>query len=850
MTAPTSPDTSCLVISYGPVPTPQYQKIEGGGQRCWGLALGMKARGYDVTIAVNQSFPLDVESADGIRLINWQEDGAFKETLNLYDAVIINYSMGGPMSFVVDSISDHVTLVLDCYVPIYIEVSARESEDTAMEYKNYFHDIQYHNKALKRGDYFLCANIPQKHMYMGALGALGIINPYSYKKERVLVVPFGVESSLSIANPHNPYLDLGIKKTDFVLLWFGGLYPWFNITPLLHAIEKLSSEHKSFKFVIVGGKNPFNSHPDFVKQYTTTYDFIESHGLLNTSVHFVDWVDFSDRINWYRHAKAVISINNVGEENIYSWRTRVMDYVWGEVPMLTNGGDPLSESLINNKAAIQLADTKEATLYQTINQLIGDPSRLAATKKELLKQKELYYWENVVAPIDEKLLLNEKPYLEEKLFRQDLHMETQAVPASSGRRAKLRKLARAPRKIAGIVKRKGIKRSLKLATGTLSNRLQKTARHTDRRFYFFSHPIDFTGAPLVLLDIIDDYLKHVDKKSIALVYPGGERPLLQKVHKLGILTDKMVAGIGSRVIHAQLGIQKDDFVLLNTVAIYPNYRDYVLGLLEKGKLRKAVWFIHEDKPELRFEDKGLVARIKRLLAADLIDIYVPSSQTADDYNAFFETDKIKVMTLRVSVPEKYEGTKTAADFSKMKFIISGTPSDGRKGQLLAIAAFAKYQEEFLAKRPEKYRDFELHLLSIEDDYVSSQIKSVGTGLLGNKVSFYPKLKKEEAMDITATCNATICSSLNETFALYVAEGMLMGHVLLRNASSGSTEQIIDGKNGFLIDSDDIESFAGSIAKLTDKSLSNEKVAKMSEQSRKIAQQFIAADYWNQLNQGK
>lgn len=837
---------TCLIVSYGPIPTPAYQKIEGGGMRCWGLALGLQSKGYDVTIGVNQSFPLDVEESEGIRLINWQEDAAFKEIINLYDAVIINYSMGGPMGFVVDSISDHVTLVLDCYVPIYIEVSARESNDVANEYKNYFHDIQYHNKALERGDYFLCANIPQKHMYMGALGALGILNPYSYNKERVLLVPFGVESKLDITHPHNPYLELGIKKDDFVLLWFGGLYPWFNIKPLLNTIKRLSSEQGSFKFVIVGGKNPFNSHPDFVKQYDSTHTFIEENGLLNKSTYFVDWVDFNERINWYQNANVVISINNVGEENIYSWRTRVMDYVWGEVPMLTNGGDPLSDDLIANHAAIGLANTGEDTLHHTIHDLITKPNLISTVRKELLKQKERYYWENVVAPIDEKLSLNEKPFVEEKLFRQELGLSATELTTDYGRRAKLKKLARAPRKITGLIKRKGVKRSAKLVATTLINRTKKAAKRSGKRYYFFSHPIDFTGAPLVLLDIIDDYLKHVSKKDISLVYPGGEKSLLQRIHKLGILTDKMVMGVGSRVIHAQLDIKKGDFVLLNTVALYPNYRDYIFGLLEKGRLEKAVWFIHEDKPEIRFTDKGLVSRVKQLLNAGLIDIYVPSSQTADEYNNFFETNQVKMVTLRVSVPKKYQVNRKKDDFDTLKFVISGTPTDGRKGQLLAISAFAKYMHEIKSKAPEKYRDFELHFISIEDDYVSEQIKSVGDGLLPGKVHYYPKVPKSEAMDITASCNATICCSLNETFGLYVAEGMMMGHVLLRNHSSGMSEQIVDGKNGFVIDSNNLDSFAQAIARLLDKKLTNSTLLKMSEASRKMSQTFANADYYDRL----
>jgi glycosyltransferase involved in cell wall biosynthesis len=840
---------SCLIVSFGPIPTPKYQKIEGGGMRCWGLALGLKAQGYDVTVGINNNFPLDVHEVDNIHLINWQEDESFKSAINAYDVVIVNYSMGGPMSFIVDNIADQITLILDCYVPIYIEVSARDSNDKVTEYSNYSHDILHYNKALKRGDYFLCANVPQKHLYTGVLSALGIINPYSYEKERILVVPFGVESSLSIANPHNPYLGLGIDKKDFVLLWFGGLYPWFNIKPLLNTIKKLSSEHSHFKFVIVGGKNPYNSHPDFVKQYDTTHDFMSKHKLLNTSVHFVDWVDFSDRVNWYQHAKAVISLNNVGEENIYSWRTRVMDYVWGEVPMLTNGGDPLSDSLLSSGAAIPLKDTEESTLYGSISEIMNKPAVLTNTKKELLKQKESYYWENVVKPIHSKLLLDEQPYLDEKLFVQEFKPDTVELVETGGIKHKLQRLARAPRKIAGIVKRKGLKRSVKLILSTSSNRLKKVARRSNRRYYFFSHPIDHTGAPLVLLDVIKDYAAQVDKKDISLVYPGGERSLLNQVFRLGIHTDKMVMGIGTRVIHAQLGIKKDDFVLLNTVALYPNYRDYILGLLEKGRLNKAVWFIHEDKPELRFDDKGLVRRVKRLIGLGLIDIVVPSKQTADDYNSFFDTDSVRVITLRVTVPVKYTEPRSTKDFDKLRFVISGTPSDGRKGQLIAISAFSKYINEYYAKNPDKYRDFELNLIAVgekNEDYISTQIRSIGDGLLGNKIHYYPKLSKLKAMEVTYRSNVTICCSLNETFALFVAEGMLMNHVILRNHTSGFEEQLRDGINGFSIDEGDLNDFASKIAQLLDKDMSGATLKEMGSESQKIADKYLSSNYFHQL----
>lgn len=815
--------------------------------RCWGLAQGLASKGYQVTVAVNDNFPLDIDSQENINLVNWREDERFVELINTHDVVIINYSMGGPMSYVVDNISDHTTLVLDCYVPIYIEVSARNAKDMSNEYKNYMVDLTHWNKALLRGDYFLCANEPQKHMYLGALGALGILNPYSYKTPRVLTVPFGVEETLEIANPENPYKALGAKKNDFVLLWFGGLYPWFNIRPLLGAIKKLSSDYKNFKFVIVGGKNPYNQNPDFQRQYDETYKFMKENKLIDSSVFFIDWVDYNNRINWYQNADVVISLNNPGEENVYSWRTRVMDFVWGEIPMLTNGGDPLSESLINAKAAIRLEDTEEDTLYNHISGLISDRSSLKSVKNNLITQKENYYWSRVVNPIVGAIESDYRPYLDEKIFKLDNGVLSQAsTPVTLS--SKVTKLVKAPRKVAGIIRRKGIKRSAKLAINTISNRSSKAILSSNKRYFFFSHPLDYTGAPLVLVDIIKDFSRHISSKDINIVYPGGEKPIINSLRKMGIIMDKMVMGIGSRVIQAQLGIKKDDFVMLNTVAVYPNYRDYVLGLLDSDKLNQATWFIHEDKPEIRFSDDiGLINRIKRLINSGKLKVIVPSKQTADEYNQFFDTDLIEPITLRVTTPSEYQAKRKATDFNQINFILSGTSSDGRKGQLLAISALANFETKFAAKSPKSYRKYKLTLIAVgKDDYISDQIRSIGSGLLSDKVKFYPTVPKEKAMDIAHDGNVTICCSLNETFGLFVAEGMQMGHVLIRNKASGYHEQIVDGENGYLVDTSNIDEFTKAIEKILNKKTTNSELLKMSITSQDMAEKFAKSDYYPQI----
>ncbi|MFZ2513639.1 MAG: hypothetical protein WAW63_04250, partial [Candidatus Saccharimonadales bacterium] len=128
---------SCLVVSYGPVPTPDNQTVEGGGMRAWGLAKGLVANNIDVTVAINEGFPQKRTEFEGVKLVNWRLDDTFVQLINSFDSVVISYCMGDPSVFVSENINNDVQLILDAYVPIYIEVSARESKDIQNEYVNY-----------------------------------------------------------------------------------------------------------------------------------------------------------------------------------------------------------------------------------------------------------------------------------------------------------------------------------------------------------------------------------------------------------------------------------------------------------------------------------------------------------------------------------------------------------------------------------------------------------------------------------------------------------------------------------------------------------------------------------------
>src|SRR5690606_758828 len=105
---------------------------EGGGLRCWGLAKGLLANNpkLDVTVAYNDSYKTKdfVNKFEGINLITWNMD-SIKGLVTSYHTIIVSYCMGDLSTIVADNILPTQQLILDCYVPIYVEVSARDSSD-------------------------------------------------------------------------------------------------------------------------------------------------------------------------------------------------------------------------------------------------------------------------------------------------------------------------------------------------------------------------------------------------------------------------------------------------------------------------------------------------------------------------------------------------------------------------------------------------------------------------------------------------------------------------------------------------------------------------------------------------
>jgi glycosyltransferase involved in cell wall biosynthesis len=183
--------------------------------------------------------------------------------------------------------------------------------------------------------------------------------------------------------------------------------------------------------------------------------------------------------------------------------------------------------------------------------------------------------------------------------------------------------------------------------------------------------------------------------------------------------------------------------------------------------------------------------------------------------------------------------------------MSGKPTDGNKGHFVALAAFHEFMTAHYETDPDTYRPFTLTLVGMTDDFISRQIVSVGSTVLGERLKVFPVVPHEKSLEITQDCNAVICCSFNETGPLSVIEGMSCGHIVLRNDAGGMEGQLADGVNGYRIDSTDIRQFAGVLARVLDRrTMTDSRLQTMGRVSQELVTRLLIPSYADALEPGR
>lgn len=320
------------------------ERMAGPAIRCYEMATVLTEAGFEVTLAAMSDPAI---GGRGFAMMNALAPGVLAGLLDEVDIVIFQ-------GFVMHALPAIATfdgpVVVDIYDPFHLEgMSMRKHELDWHRFATHNSDTDVLNQQLERGDFFVCASEKQRDFWLGQMSGLKRINPATFDEDESLrslidVAPFGLPGGPPIRTTDRVLRGVvpGIEEDDFILIWGGGIYNWFDPLTLIRAVGRVADDHPDVKLFFMGSAHP---NPDVPKMAmaSSAYLLAEELGLLGTQVFFNDgWVDYASRQNYLLEADIGVSTHFEHLETRYSFRTRMLDYIWCELPIVATEGDTLS----------------------------------------------------------------------------------------------------------------------------------------------------------------------------------------------------------------------------------------------------------------------------------------------------------------------------------------------------------------------------------------------------------------------------------------------------------------------------------------------------------------------------
>lgn len=382
------PHTKILVggMSFGP------------SQRLWEMVRALHRKGHDVTIAEKKR--RRSETRDSIKFVSW--NGELLENISKkFDVAILPIWCSDP-DFL--EALKNIPTVVDVTVPFLIEASDFFSTNykviTAHQIKHFIDDIFIPSSLiLSKGDLFLCANDRQRRYYLGILSMLGRINPLSYNQDLVMVIPTAVSSEKP---RHTKKLIKGkvVSRDKKVILWPGSIFPWFDAITAIESMKVVSKKIPDAVMIFVGSINPRAPRSFTYKHVKKAKEKAEELGLLNKSLFFVDWLPYEDRANMYLESEFAVVTSKDNLENELAHRTRIIDCLWGKLPVICTEGDSISEIIERRGLGAVVKANDPKILAEKIITFLEDKTKLETISKKIDKfvQEELD-WDKAIEPL-------------------------------------------------------------------------------------------------------------------------------------------------------------------------------------------------------------------------------------------------------------------------------------------------------------------------------------------------------------------------------------------------------------------------------------------------------------------
>jgi GT2 family glycosyltransferase/glycosyltransferase involved in cell wall biosynthesis len=385
-----------LVISNDTV----NERMAGPGIRSWEMAKVLSKQ-QPVTLAVPNDDPL---AGDGFEVVAYGSTlgRGLRKLAADHDVLVVQ---GFVLHLFPYLAGTGKTIVVDLYDPFTLENLHVYSHDPIDErLTTHEAHLGVLNAQIQAGDFFLCASEKQRDYWLGMLAANNRINPPQYDADPTLrnlidVVPFGVATEppertgrgLKGAYP-------GIETDDRVILWGGGIWEWFDPLTLIRAVARIRETRLKVKLFFMGTRHPNPMVPEMAMT-ARAIELARDLGLEGTGVFFNEWVPYGERQNYLLDADVGASLHFDHLETRFSFRTRVLDYIWAGLPIVCTRGDAIGD-LVETHGLGRVVDYGDVDgLVEALLSILDESGGRAAFADRFRSVVDALTWDRALEPL-------------------------------------------------------------------------------------------------------------------------------------------------------------------------------------------------------------------------------------------------------------------------------------------------------------------------------------------------------------------------------------------------------------------------------------------------------------------
>ena len=435
------------VLFISGVPLGRY--LIGPAIRCWELARQV-SQVADVTVAARW---VDLRQPE-IRIQTFSTESELLDLAQQNDVVVTQgpVTLAFPKLLTVDRI-----MVYDLYDPINLETleQFRQASPLLRDEQYQLTQTLLHGQ-LSTGDFFLCANERQRDYWLGMLVGVGRVNPHTYDvgardlSNLLALVPMGI-SPEPPRHTQNVLRDIhpAVGQNDIVLIWAGSLLDWLDPLTLIRAMKDVAARRGDVKLFFMASQHPIVPGAQIVDR---SIALSRELGLYDRTVIFnPGWVPYHERTNYLLEADIGVTTHLGHLETRFSFRTRVLDYLWAGLPILTSGGDMFGDLVQQANLGRTVPPADAQALARAILELAEDRALRQACSQNVQRVAQEFRWDKVARPLIDfcraprpapdlgaglspwpvQRSLDQKPYLDEIVSRTraDVRRARRALPA-------------------------------------------------------------------------------------------------------------------------------------------------------------------------------------------------------------------------------------------------------------------------------------------------------------------------------------------------------------------------------------------------------------------------------------